>query len=171
MAADIVRDFCGNRVVIFGTLAGQCYKQRWTVASSFPGPFPYPAEKALGTRMGQSLVFLHSSPNWGLQTNASTLSNSNSFIFCQISAGKVITRARVHSVLHTSELYQSNESPLVYHIRDNHSQSLRLCSDEGLTLETSANTLFTAFSISTSTLCWYIVRFTATQTKASSHRA
>ena len=27
-----------------------------------------------------------------------------------------------------------------------------LCSDEGLTLETSANTLFTAFSISTSTL-------------------
>ena len=28
-----------------------------------------------------------------------------------------------------------------------------LCSDEGLTLETSANTLFTAFSISTSTLC------------------
>ena len=30
--------------------------------------------------------------------------------------------------------------------------SVRLCSDEGLTLETSANTLFTAFSISTSTL-------------------
>ena len=30
--------------------------------------------------------------------------------------------------------------------------ALRLCSDEGLTLETSANTLFTAFSISTSTL-------------------
>ena len=37
------------------------------------------------------------------------------------------------------------------------------------TLETSANTLFTAFSISTSTLRWYIVRFTAapTQTKTS----
>ena len=33
----------------------------------------------------------------------------------------------------------------------------RLCSDEGLTLKTSANTLFTAFSISTSTLRWYIV--------------
>ena len=33
-----------------------------------------------------------------------------------------------------------------------------LCSDEGLTLETSANTLFTAFSISTSTLPWFIVR-------------
>ena len=31
-------------------------------------------------------------------------------------------------------------------------QALRLCSDEGLTLETSAETLFTAFSISTSTL-------------------
>ena len=30
-------------------------------------------------------------------------------------------------------------------------------SDEGLTLETSANTLFTAFSVSTSTLRWYIV--------------
>ena len=36
---------------------------------------------------------------------------------------------------------------------------LFLYSDEGLTLETSANTLFTAFSISTSTLRWYIVRF------------
>ena len=47
-----------------------------------------------------------------------------------------------------------------------------LCSDEGLTLETSANTLFTAFNISTSTLRWYILRFTATptQTKTSSHR-
>ena len=46
------------------------------------------------------------------------------------------------------------------------------CSDEGLTLETSAITLFTAFSISTSTLGWYIVHFTATptQTKSSSHR-
>ena len=30
--------------------------------------------------------------------------------------------------------------------------SVSLCSDEGLTLETSANTLFTAFSISTSTV-------------------
>ena len=39
-------------------------------------------------------------------------------------------------------------------------------------LEMSANTLFTAFSISTSTLRWYIVRFTTTpmQTKISSHR-
>ena len=38
--------------------------------------------------------------------------------------------------------------------------------------ETLANTLFMAFSISTSTLRWYIVRFTATptQTKSSSHR-
>ena len=47
-----------------------------------------------------------------------------------------------------------------------------LCSDKGLTLEMSANTLFTAFSISTSTFCWYVVRFTATpmQTKTSSHR-
>ena len=47
------------------------------------------------------------------------------------------------------------------------------CSDEGLTLETSANTLFTAFSVSTSTLRRYIVRFTAapTQTKTNcSHR-
>ena len=35
-----------------------------------------------------------------------------------------------------------------------------LCSDEGLTLETSANTLFTAFSISTSTLRSYIARST-----------
>ena len=44
--------------------------------------------------------------------------------------------------------------------------------DDGLTLETSANTLFTAFNVSTSTLRWYIVRFTAkpTQTKTSSHR-
>ena len=33
-------------------------------------------------------------------------------------------------------------------------------SDEGLTLKTSANILFTAFSISTSTLRWYIVCFT-----------
>ena len=35
-----------------------------------------------------------------------------------------------------------------------------------------ANTLFTAFSISTSTLRWYILRFTATpaHTKTSSHR-
>ena len=43
------------------------------------------------------------------------------------------------------------------------------CSDEKLMLETSVNTLFTAFSISTSTLRWYIVRFTATltQTKTS----
>ena len=34
------------------------------------------------------------------------------------------------------------------------------------------NTLFTAFNISTSTLRWYTVRFTATptQTKTSSHR-
>ena len=50
--------------------------------------------------------------------------------------------------------------------------SVGLCSDEGLTLETSANTLFMAFSISTSTLHWYIVRFTTTptQTKTSSHR-
>ena len=39
-----------------------------------------------------------------------------------------------------------------------------LCSDEGLTLETSANTLFTAFSISTSTLHWYIVCHTITYT-------
>ena len=38
-------------------------------------------------------------------------------------------------------------------------------SDEGLTLKTSANILFTAFSISTSTLRWYIVRFTATPTQ------
>ena len=30
--------------------------------------------------------------------------------------------------------------------------SVSLCSDEGLTLETSANKLFTAFNISTSTL-------------------
>ena len=29
--------------------------------------------------------------------------------------------------------------------------------NKGLTVETSANTLFMAFSISTSTLCWYIV--------------
>ena len=44
--------------------------------------------------------------------------------------------------------------------------------DEGLKLETSANTLSTAFSTSTSTLHRYIVRFTATptQTKTSSHR-
>ena len=53
-------------------------------------------------------------------------------------------------------------------------QALALCQrkDEVLTLETSANTLFTSFSISTSTLCWYILRFTATptQTKTSSHR-
>ena len=44
--------------------------------------------------------------------------------------------------------------------------------NEGLTLETSASTIFTAFSISTSTLRWYIVRFTAMpmQTKTSSHR-
>ena len=50
--------------------------------------------------------------------------------------------------------------------------SRETCSDEGLTLETSANTLFAAFSISTSTLRRYIVRFTATptQTKPSSHR-
>ena len=41
-----------------------------------------------------------------------------------------------------------------------------------ITLETSANALFTAFSISTSTLRWSIARFTATptQTKTSSHR-
>ena len=32
-------------------------------------------------------------------------------------------------------------------------------SDEELTLETSANTLFTAFNIFTSTLRWYIVRY------------
>ena len=37
---------------------------------------------------------------------------------------------------------------------------LFLCFDEGLTLETSANTLFTAFNISTSTSRWYIARFT-----------
>ena len=39
-------------------------------------------------------------------------------------------------------------------------------------LQTSANILFMAFSISTSTLHWYIVRFSATpmQTKTSSHR-
>ena len=44
-----------------------------------------------------------------------------------------------------------------------------ISSDERLTLETSANTLFTAFSISTSTLRWYIVHFTAmpTQTKTT----
>ena len=35
-------------------------------------------------------------------------------------------------------------------------QWARTCSDEGLTLETSANTLFTTFNISTSTLRWYI---------------
>ena len=40
-----------------------------------------------------------------------------------------------------------------------------LSSDEGLTLETSANTLFMVSSISTSTLRGYIVRFTATQTQ------
>ena len=34
------------------------------------------------------------------------------------------------------------------------------CSDEGLTLETSANTLFMAFSISTSTFCFYILCYT-----------
>ena len=52
------------------------------------------------------------------------------------------------------------------------SEQRALCSDEGLTLETSANTLFTAFSISTLTLCWYIAQFNAmlTQTKTSSHR-
>ena len=43
-----------------------------------------------------------------------------------------------------------------------------ISSDKGLTLETSANTLFTAFSISTSTLRWYIVRFTATPTQTKS---
>ena len=51
--------------------------------------------------------------------------------------------------------------------------AFHLCSDEGLTLETSANLIFTAFSISKSTLCWYIPRCTAsptTQTKTSSHR-
>ena len=43
--------------------------------------------------------------------------------------------------------------------------------DEELTLETSANTLFTAFSISTSTLRSFIVRFTATPTQTTSfHR-
>ena len=47
-----------------------------------------------------------------------------------------------------------------------------LYSGERLTLETSANKLFTAFNISTSTSRWYILRFTATptQTKTSSHR-
>ena len=46
------------------------------------------------------------------------------------------------------------------------------CSDEGLKLETSVSILFTAYSISTSTLRWYTVRFTTmpTQTKTSSHR-
>ena len=41
-----------------------------------------------------------------------------------------------------------------------------------LMLETSTNTLFTAFSISTSTLEWYIVGFTATstQTKTSENK-
>ena len=34
--------------------------------------------------------------------------------------------------------------------------ALCLCSDEGLTFETSANLIFTAFNISTSTLCWFI---------------
>ena len=37
------------------------------------------------------------------------------------------------------------------------SSEQRLCSDEGLMLEMSANTLFMAFSISTSTLRGYIV--------------
>ena len=41
--------------------------------------------------------------------------------------------------------------------RENQPVNHPLCSDEGLTLETSANTLFTAFSISTSTLRWYVV--------------
>ena len=39
-------------------------------------------------------------------------------------------------------------------------QSKKDCSDEGLTLETSANTLFMAFSISTSTFCFYILYYT-----------
>ena len=51
--------------------------------------------------------------------------------------------------------------------------SERLCSDEGLTLETyvSQHTLY-GVQHSTSTLRWYIVRFTTTptQTKTSSHR-
>ena len=52
------------------------------------------------------------------------------------------------------------------------SEQRLICSDEGLTLETSANTLFTVFSKSTSTLPWYIVFFTATlmRPKTSSHR-
>ena len=37
--------------------------------------------------------------------------------------------------------------------------ALCLCSDEGLTLKMTANTLFTVFSICTSTLCRYIVCF------------
>ena len=40
--------------------------------------------------------------------------------------------------------------------------ALRLGLDEGLMLKMSANTLFMVFSISTSILRWYIVRFTAT---------
>ena len=46
-----------------------------------------------------------------------------------------------------------------------------LCSDEGTTLETSANKLFTAFNISTSTSRWCILRFTATPTHLTGTRA
>ena len=56
-------------------------------------------------------------------------------------------------------------------------QSKAICSDGSLlwqraNTQKSANTLFTAFSISLSTLSWYIVRLSTmpTQTKTSSHR-
>ena len=51
-------------------------------------------------------------------------------------------------------------------------KKFNLCSYEGPMLKTSANTHFTVFSISTSTLRWYILRFTTAQmqTKTSSHR-